>query len=194
VFLCKEIAFQKNVQITQEEVREYTGVPPRRQTEILKSKEVRMLHQSLEPQEPDPRAQHRCITRQQTRAIYDYLTDESIPARQRCKPWADVFLAATGDVLPQTLHHKPFGYRDLEPKTIQIYCKQDEGIGSFNREEEKELTRAQATNRTNRIDKQLPKRPHSADWKDCAYCDKFHFGVQQEDTRFWSQSRTALEV
>lgn len=180
VFLCKEIAFQKGVKITAEEVRGFTGVPPRSQTDILKSKEVRMLNHSLEPQEPDPRALSRCITRQQTQAIYDYLTDERIPPRQRSKPWPDIFLAATGESLPQTLHSN--GYRDVEPQTIRIWCKRDEGIGNFKREEEKELTDAQATNRKKWIDIQLPQRPHSVNWKDCAYCDEFHFGIQQEDT------------
>lgn len=180
VFLCKEIAFQKKIKIPTSEVQAFTGVPPRSQSEILKSKEVRMLHHSLEPQEPDPRAPLRQITRLQTQAIYNYLTDERIPPRERNKPWQDVFLAATGEPLPQTIHTE--GFRDINPQTIQIWCRKDEGIGSFKREEEKELTPTQARKRREWINIQLPIRPHSVDWKDCAYCDEFHFGVQQEVT------------
>jgi hypothetical protein len=62
VFLCKEIGFQKGILMTQKDVFNFTGVPSRVQTDILKSKEVRMLHNRLEPQEPDPRAPIRIFT------------------------------------------------------------------------------------------------------------------------------------
>ena len=180
VFLCKEIAYQKGIKITAPEIRGFTGAGIRSQSRVLASKQVRRLEYALEPQEPDPRAPLRCITHQQTQAIYNYLIDESIPPRLRAKPWQEVFLAATGEPLPQTLHLD--GYRDIDPQTIRIWCKRDQGIGNFKREEEKELTRTQATNRTKWIDIQLPLRPYSEDWKDCAYCDEFHFSIQQEDT------------
>jgi hypothetical protein len=182
VFLCREIAWLKGITIPQEEVRDITGVSPRRQSEVLKSGEVRRLNHALEPQEPDPRAPLRCVSHEQTQAIYNYLTDESIPIRLRSKPWADVFVAATGEPLPQTLHSNG-QVRTVETQTIQMWCRKDQGLGTFKREEEKKLSRDQATRRLKWIDIQLPLRPHSIDWKDCAFCDEFHFGIQMENTK-----------
>lgn len=141
-----------------------------------------MLNHTLEPQEPDPRAPLRSITYQQTQSIYDYLTDESISIRLRSKPWQDVFEAATGEPLPQTLHDNG-KLRDVESRTIQLQCKRDFKLGSFRREEEKELSRDQAKNRINWINLQLPLQPHSVNWKDCAFCDEFHFGIEIETTK-----------
>ena len=181
VFLCKEIAFVKGIKLPAPEVRALTGVSPRRQSEILKSGEVRRLQHALEPQEPDPRAPFRAISHQQTQAVYDYLTDESISARKRNAPWPELFLEATGEPLPQTLHADG-DYHDIEPQTIQIWCRRDHAIGSYKREEEKELTAIQTLKRLQWIDIQLPLRPHSENWKDCAFCDEFHFGIQIEST------------
>lgn len=127
----------------------------------MKSKEVRRLHYTLEPQEPDPRAPLRNITHQQTQAIFDYLTDERIAPRYKSKPWQEIFLAATGEPLLKTLHQD--GMRDIEPQTIQMWCRKDQAIGSFKREEEKELIGKQARNRLDWIQIQFPIRLHSVD-------------------------------
>lgn len=50
-------------------------------------------------------------------------------------------------------------------------------------EEEKELTKAQATNRLDWIDVQLLDRPHSNNWKDVVFCDEFHFGIGPQVTK-----------
>ncbi|CZT06993.1 uncharacterized protein RAG0_12569 [Rhynchosporium agropyri] len=181
VFFCREIAFRKGIKITAPEVAEITGVSTRSQTKILASQTVRRLNYTLEPQEPDPRAPLRVITHQQTQAIYNYLTDERISSRDRNKPWQEVFLAATGEELPKTQHAD--GFRDVEGNRIRIWYRKDQGIGCFKREEEKELTLLQARRRLDWINVQLPTRPHSVEWKDCAFCDEFHFGVEQENTR-----------
>ena len=50
-------------------------------------------------------------------------------------------------------------------------------------EEKKELSKAQATGRTDWVDIQLPRRPHSKNWKDVAFCDEFHFGIGPQVTK-----------
>jgi hypothetical protein len=45
------------------------------------------------------------------------------------------------------------------------------------------LTKEQVTGRLDWIDEQLPKRPHSVNWKDVAFCDEFHFGVGPQLTK-----------
>ena len=50
-------------------------------------------------------------------------------------------------------------------------------------EEERKLTKAQATARLDWINEQLPKRPHSENWKDIAFCDEFHFGIGPQVTK-----------
>ena len=109
------------------------------------------------------------------------MTDESISARKRNAPWLELFLEATGEPLPQTLHADG-DYHDIEPQTIQIWCRRDHAIGSYKREEEKELTAIQTLKRLQWIDIQLPLRLHSENWKDCAFCDEFYFGIQIEST------------
>ena len=146
-----------------------------------------MLHHRLESQEPDPRAPLRAITRQDTRAVRDYLVDLTISPSKKSKPRLDVAEAA-GVNLPKTRHLKPEGLCTVEPQTVQQTCVRDERIGSFIREEEKELTRKEADQRLGWIDIQLSTRPHSVNWTDCAFCDEFHFGVAQQDTKHIKRS------
>jgi len=85
-----------------------------------------MLHHRLESQEPDPRTPLRSTTRQDTRAIRDYLVDPNVPLEKKSEPWLDVAEAA-GIELLKTLHHKPEGYRTIEPKVVRRHYKRDEG-------------------------------------------------------------------
>ena len=75
------------------------------------------------------------------------------------------------------------GFRTLHPRTIQRSCKKDEGIINAVCEEEKGLKREQANKRLDFTDIQLPKRPHSEDWKDVAFCDEFRFGIGPQVTK-----------
>jgi hypothetical protein len=50
-------------------------------------------------------------------------------------------------------------------------------------EEEKELIRDQANARLDWINEQLLKQPHSENWKDVAFCNKFHFGIGPQVTK-----------
>ena len=103
----------------------------------------------------------RTITYQQTQDIFDYLTNENISQRLRSKPWQDIFEAATKQSLPETLHTADKSYQAVKSQTIQLWCKRDYKLGSFRLEEEKELTKNQATRRKDWINKQLPLQPHS---------------------------------
>jgi hypothetical protein len=105
-----------------------------------------MLYHRLESRKPDPRTSLRSVTRQDTRAIRDYLVDPNVPLEKKSEPWLDIAEAA-GVELPKTLHHKPEGYRTIEPKAVRRHYKRDEGLGSFARKEEKELIRKEADQR-----------------------------------------------
>jgi hypothetical protein len=72
--------------------------------------------------------------------------------------WLDL-TEAFGIQLLETYHHKPLGYYTIEPPSIQTACRDDEGMINAVCEEEKELTAAQATTRTDWVDEQLLKRP-----------------------------------
>lgn len=158
-----------------------TGIPPRSQTRILRSGEVRRLH-NQEDLGPDPRGPNRVVTREITRAVGEFVRDPNVPVEDKSAPYLDLVTLA-GHEIPKTLHHKPYGYREVEAQTIQQHLKRDEGIGSFVREEEKELNRAQRDQRLDWIDIQLPIRPRSENWRDCAFCDEFHFSIGPQETK-----------
>jgi hypothetical protein len=122
------------------------------------------------------------ITRSETAAIADYLDDDSVQLDNKGKPWTDIAEAAGID-LPQTYHFKAPGYHTIDPKAIQQACQDDEGIINSVCEEEKELTKAQATSQMDWINIQLPLWPHSVNWKDVAFYDKFHFSIGPQITK-----------
>ena len=156
-------------------IRAVTGVAERDQSRILASKQVQMTH-NIPDSGPDPRGRKPAILRSDTAAIALYLSDDKVDIDDKGKPWTDIAEDA-GIELQQTWHFKPPGFRTLEGRTIQRHCKEDEGIINAIAEEEKELTKAQADNRKEFINNELPKRPHSENWKDTAVCDELHFGI-----------------
>jgi hypothetical protein len=181
ILTARLLAQELNIQIPQPLLHSLTGVPPRNQSRILASKQVRTLHNQVD-KGPDPRGRKRALNRSDTTAIADYLNDDSIPLDDKGKPWADI-AEASGVVLPQTYHFKTPGYRTINPKPIQRACRDDEGIINAVCEEEKELTPKQAKARLNWINIQLSVRSHSDNWKDVAYYDEFHFGIGPQITK-----------
>ena len=181
VLAAKAFSQELGIPISQELVRKVTGVPPRNQTRILASKQVRTLHNQPDSG-PDPRGRKRVITRTESAAIADYLDDPVISLDEKGKPWLDIAENA-GVALPQTVHFKPPGIRTVTTKTVQHSCAVDEGLINAVYEEEKGLTTAQATVRLDWIDEQLPCRPRSKHWKDVAFYDEFHFGIGPQTTR-----------
>jgi hypothetical protein len=181
VLTAKVLAQELNIQIPSSLVRKISGVPPRNQTRILDSKQVRTRHNQPDLG-PDPRGRKRALKRSDTSAVGDYLDDPHTSLDEKGAPWLDIAIQA-GVELPQTTHFKPPGLRIVNTQSVQRACKEDEGIINAICEEEKELTMAQATGRTDWIDVQLPLRPHSRHWKDIAFCDEFHFGVGPQVTK-----------
>jgi hypothetical protein len=114
--------------------------------------------------------------------ISKYLNNASVLLNDRGKSWLNIAIDANV-TLPQTTHFKPPGLCAVSLQTVQRACKVDEGIINTVCEEEKELTKAQAGRRIDWIDKELPKRPHSENWKDVAFCNKFYFGIGPQLTK-----------
>jgi hypothetical protein len=153
VLAAKAFAQELCIPISQELVRKVTGVPPRNQTRILASKQVRTRHNQPDSG-PDPRGKKRGLTRTDTVAIAEYLDDSAVSLYDKGKPWQDIAEEA-GIKLPQTLHFKPLGLRTINPKPIQRACRDDEDIINAVCEEERKLTSAQATARTDWVNEQL---------------------------------------
>jgi hypothetical protein len=145
ILTAKLLAQELNIQIPQPLLHDLIGVPPRNQSRILASKQVRTLHNQVD-QGPDPRGRKRLITRSETAAIANYLNNNLVPLDDKGKPWTDI-AEASGVVLPQTYYFKTPGYCTIDPKAIQQACRDNEGIINLVCEEEKELTKAQATSR-----------------------------------------------
>jgi hypothetical protein len=80
----------------------------------------------------------------ETAAIGSYLDDSTTSLDNKGKPWLDIAEDA-GVILPTTTHLKPAGSRTVTTKTVQHSCKLDEDLINAVCEEEKELTRPQAT-------------------------------------------------
>jgi hypothetical protein len=181
ILTAKLLAQELKIQIPQPLLHSLVGVPPRNQSRILASKQVRTLHNQVD-KGPDPRGRKRALKKSDTAAIADYLDDSSTTLDEKGAPWLDIAEQA-GVELPHTTHFKPAGPRLVTTQSVQRACKKDEGIINAICEEEKELTNAQATARTDWIDVQLPLRPRSYHWKDVAFCDEFHFGVGPQLTK-----------
>jgi hypothetical protein len=181
VLTLKLTAQKLGVKIDQSTVYELTGVAPRDQTRIIASREVRTLH-NREDIGPDPRGRKRAFTRSDTRAIADYLSDSDVDLNEKGKPWLDIAEDA-GVEIPKTMHIKPPGVREIEPRSLLRAAKADEGIGNFKCPEEKLLTQKQADNRLDFKEEQLAVRPRSKNWKDVVFCDEFHLGIGPQVTK-----------
>jgi hypothetical protein len=161
ILTAKLLAQELNIQIPQPLLYDLISVPPRNQSRILVSKQVRILYNQVD-KGPDLQGRKRLIIQSETAAIANYLDDDSVLLDDKSKPWTDIAEAAGVDLL-QTYYFKTPGYRTIDPKAIQQACRDDEGIINSVCKEEKELTKAQATSQTDWIDIQLPLRPYSVD-------------------------------
>ena len=113
VFWAKAFSQVLGILIPQDKVREATGIPPRVQGRILRSNQIRTLHN--EPDSgPDPRGKSRALKRSDTFAISNYLDDPTTSLQDKGQPWLDITEASAVD-LPQTYHFKPPGLRTIEP-------------------------------------------------------------------------------
>jgi hypothetical protein len=113
IITCKLLS-QRGLIVPQSIVEEITGVPPRSQTRIIASKQVRTLHNQPGP---DPRGRKRGLTRSDTRAIAEYLDDSNIEADDKGRPWKDIAKDAGVD-LPSIHHFKPEGIQTIEGAKI----------------------------------------------------------------------------
>jgi len=120
VLWAKAFAQKLGITITQETIREVTGIAPRVQTRILASRQARTLHNQPDLG-PDPRGKKRSLTRLDTAAIASYADDSQVSLDDRGKPWLDLAEDA-GVNLSQTYHFKPPGYRTIEPQSVQRAC------------------------------------------------------------------------
>ncbi|OCK94950.1 uncharacterized protein K441DRAFT_718472, partial [Cenococcum geophilum 1.58] len=181
VLWCKVIQQKLGIQIPKDFVREITGIPERTQSEILRSKQARTLH-NQEDAGPDPRGRKPYVTRKDTAAIGAYLDDPTVSIDEKGKPWQDIAESASV-TLPNTPHFKPRGYRTVEARAIREACKRDEDLITAVCAEEKELSPRQAKERLNWVDIQLDTRPHSKDFEDVVFSDEFHFGIGPQTTK-----------
>ena len=107
IFAIQALARKKGISVTREDIYDITGVATRKQSRILKSKQLCTRHNHPDSG-PDPRGRKRSLKRSETAVIADYLNDESIPLDDRGAPWLDVAEAAGVD-LPSSTHFKPPG-------------------------------------------------------------------------------------
>ncbi len=152
VFWAKAFSQELGIPIPQSLVQKLTKVPPRVQTRILASGQVRTIHNQPDSG-PDPRGRKPALAKSDIVAIGNYLDDSGISLDEKGLPWLDIAENA-GVELPKTTHFKPPGLRTVEGEAVQRACK-EEGIINAIAEEEKLLTENQADNRTNWVDEQL---------------------------------------
>jgi hypothetical protein len=171
VLFAKAFSQELGIPISQALVRKVTGVAKRVQRRILATKQTRTLHNRNDGR--DPRGRKRAMTRSDTAAIGNFLTDETVPLNDRGAPWLDVAEAA-GVTLPETTHFKPYGRRVVTPQAVQRACKIDEDIINAKCEEDRLLKKEQAEARLDWVNEQLSARPRSRYWKDVAFCDEYH--------------------
>ena len=85
VLAAKVLSQELDIQIPQETVRKLFAIPPRIQSRILGSKQVRTLHN--EPDSgPDPRGRKKALLRSDTAAIANYLDDPAVSLDDKGKP------------------------------------------------------------------------------------------------------------
>jgi len=114
VFWAKVFGEALGIKIDQKLVHKVTGAVSRNQTRILASREIRTVYNQ---EGVDPRGRKRALTRSDTAAIGRYLDDETVPLRDRGRPWINVAQNAGVD-LPNTIHFKPPGTRIVNPEAI----------------------------------------------------------------------------
>ena len=161
VFALRAFARKRGIEIKAEEVREITSVPPRNQTRICQSKQLRTRHNQCDSG-LDPRGRTPSIKRSETAAISNYAEDDSIPLEDRSVPWLDLAEAA-GVELPLTFHRKTQDDRTVTSKAVHRRCRDDEDLINTICEEEKELPPKQAKQRLEHADEELKERLHSID-------------------------------
>ena len=161
ILAARALAQELNIRIPREVVQKVSGVFFLDQAKILQQKQPRTRH-NWPDASPDPRGRKRGLTRSNTRAIYDFVTDPLVSQSDRGAPWPNIAEAA-GVQLPITEHFNPPGRREISEKAIRTACFWDEGIGNYLMEEEKELTNDQAQNRQLWIKEELPKKLRSRD-------------------------------
>ena len=187
VMTAKVLGQLLNIKVPSAIVQEISGVPPRSQSRILASKEVRTLNYR-EDNRPNPRGRPRCLKRSETAAISNYLEDENVLLDDKGAPWLDIVEAA-GAELSETWHFNPLRYRIVDNRRVQAACKRDEDLITAVCHEEKELPHQQAKNRIEFCEDNLEERPHSEDWEDVYFCDEFHFGVGPQTTKTVKRKR-----
>jgi hypothetical protein len=116
ILTAKLLSQELNVPIPQELLHSVTGVPPRGQSRILASKQVRTLHNTVD-KGPDPRGRKRALKRSDTAAIADYLKDPHTTLDDKGTPWVDIAEEA-GVEFPKTVHFKPAGKRVVNMQSI----------------------------------------------------------------------------
>ncbi|KAE8449326.1 hypothetical protein EG329_008227 [Mollisiaceae sp. DMI_Dod_QoI] len=131
---------------------------------------------------PNPRGRKGAFNKLETSQVKDYLVDSTTSLDDKGTLWQDVVEDA-GVALPQTYHFKPPGPRDINSKGIQRVLKQEEGIINAVCEEEKELRQQLADERYEWCSNQLKARPHSKDWHNVYFYNKFHFGIGPQVTK-----------
>lgn len=85
VFYAKAYAQELGIPIPTSVVRKVTGIARRIQSRILASKQVR-THHNQPDSGPDLRSRKRALTRTDTAAIADYLSDSDVPLDDKGKP------------------------------------------------------------------------------------------------------------
>ena len=176
VLFAKAFSQELGFSIPQSIVEKVTGIKPVTQTRILRSRQIRTLH-NIPNSGPDPRGRKSAFTTQETTTIADYLQHSQTSLSDKSKPW-DEIVENAGVELPQTTHFKPSGKRSINPKAIAKTMREKEDIITAVCEEEKELTTKQAQERLKWVeDNQL------RDWKKVAFCDEFHFGIEPQITK-----------
>ena len=122
VWWAKAFERELNIKISRESITNVTGLSLSSQTRVIKSGQSRTFHnQPDDTVGPETRGRKRILTTQDTRAIFDYLTDKKISIDEKGESWLTIAEEA-GIELPQTWHFKPEGYREIEIKPIQRAC------------------------------------------------------------------------
>jgi hypothetical protein len=89
ILFAKILGQELGIQIPQTTVHGLIGVPPRSQTRILVSKQVRTLY-NMPDSGLDPRGRKRTLSRKDIASIADYLEDPITSLDDKNKPWLDI--------------------------------------------------------------------------------------------------------
>ena len=78
ILTAKVLAQELNITILRQVIQKISGVSFTDQLRILQQKQPRTRH-NWPKTGPDPRGRKRALTRSNTRAVYDYVTDPLVP-------------------------------------------------------------------------------------------------------------------